>query len=114
MEGDVRFVNAVEGGAEACESMKMSLGETVRGAVEAAEVLLIAVNAELTTLKSSQSKSRGAVLSSGPRLVSKSAPRPSKAATLTSGDIVSNGSSCEDSGEDVPAMVFTPVTLCWC
>lgn len=44
ISGEVKFVNAVDGGADARGSWKMSLGETVR-ADEAADGSFIEVNA---------------------------------------------------------------------
>jgi len=46
MSGEVKFVNAAEGGAEPKASAKMSLGDTVRVDPAAAEWSLIAVKAE--------------------------------------------------------------------
>jgi hypothetical protein len=44
ISGEVRFVNAVDGGADPRGSLKMSFGDTVR--VDPAEGSLIDVNAE--------------------------------------------------------------------
>jgi hypothetical protein len=44
--GEVRFVKAVEGGAELSGSLKMSLGDTVCMEPEETEGLLTDVNAE--------------------------------------------------------------------
>jgi len=45
ISGEVKFVNAVDGGADASGSWKMSLGETVRVEDGATEGLLIEVKA---------------------------------------------------------------------
>jgi hypothetical protein len=45
MSGEVKFVNAVDGGADARGSWKMSLGETVRVEDEVTDGSFIAVKA---------------------------------------------------------------------
>lgn len=49
--GEVRFVNAVDGGADPSGSLKMSFGDTVRVDPDAFEGSLIDVKAELEKSK---------------------------------------------------------------
>jgi len=51
ISGEVKFVNAVEGGADPKASAKMSLGDTVRVDPAATEGSLIAVNADTWSIE---------------------------------------------------------------
>jgi len=51
ISGEVKFVNAVEGGADPKPSLKMSLGDTVRVDPAATEGSLIAVNADTWSIE---------------------------------------------------------------
>jgi hypothetical protein len=51
ISGEVRLVNAVEGGADPKASLKMSLGDTVRVDPAATEGSLIAVNADTESIE---------------------------------------------------------------
>jgi hypothetical protein len=51
ISGEVKFVNAVDGGADPKPSLKMSLGDTVRVVPAATEGSLIAVNADTWSIE---------------------------------------------------------------
>jgi len=51
ISGEVKFVNAVDGGADPKPSLKMSLGDTVRVDPAATEGSLIAVNADTWSIE---------------------------------------------------------------